>query len=135
MTTAQHLLTGRAGEDAAAALLQSKGLILLVRNWRQGSLELDIVAEEGDTLIFVEVKTRAADGLQRPHEALTAAKRSLLTRAATRYLMEHNLWHRPCRFDLVSVVVRGRETVAEHIPNAFDLTPALDRRHAAWQPW
>ena len=135
MALTQRQLTGRAGEDAAAALLQAKGLRLLARNWRRGSLELDIVAEEGDTLIFAEVKTRAADGLQRPHEALTAAKRSVLAKAAARYLTEHDLWRRPCRFDLVSVVVRGRETVAEHIPDAFDLTPALDRRHAAWQPW
>ncbi len=135
MTASPRQITGQAGEDAAAALLRSKGLRLVARNWRRGSLELDIVAEEGDTLVFVEVKTRAADGLQRPHEALTPAKRSALVKAATRYLTEHDLWHRACRFDLVSVIVRAQQTVAEHIPNAFDLTTALDSRHAAWQPW
>ncbi len=135
MTASPRQITGQAGEDAAAALLQSKGLRLVARNWRQGSFELDIVAEEGDTLVFIEVKTRAANGLQHPHEALTPAKRAALAKAATLYLAEHDLWHRTCRFDLVSVIVQAQKTVAEHIPNAFDLTSALDSRHAAWQPW
>lgn len=49
---------GRAGEDAAATLLHSHGMCILARNWRSGPLELDLVCREGDTLVFVEVKTR-----------------------------------------------------------------------------
>ncbi|MBR6624776.1 MAG: YraN family protein, partial [Mailhella sp.] len=61
--------TGAEGEDAAAAHLCRLGWKILDRNWRSRHLELDIVAEERDTVVFVEVKTRAEGGLQSPFEA------------------------------------------------------------------
>lgn len=135
MTPNKRQQTGVVGEDAAAKLLAGKGMRIIARNWRHRSLELDIVAEEGDTLVFVEVKTRAATGRQQPHEALTPAKRTALTKAAAHYLGEHDLWHRPCRFDLVSVFMHANTPVAEHIPHAFELSLPAHRRDTAWQPW
>ena len=126
---------GHAGEDAAAALLSSKGLHVIARNWRWRRLEIDIVAEEGDTLIFVEVKTRSSTERGEPLQAVNAAKRSALIRAATAYLSRYNLWHKPCRFDLVSIVMQDDKPDAEHIAHAFDLSQFMGRRNAPWQPW
>jgi putative endonuclease len=126
-----HLDLGRQGEDAAERLLQDKGLRVLERNLRLGRLELDLVCEDGDTLVFVEVKTRAEGSLATPAEGLTAQKRSRLLRAAQAYLSRHDLWHRPCRLDLVAVLFRaGRLHHIEHTPDAFQ----ADTAHG-WQPW
>lgn len=128
---AGHLDLGRDGEDAAAALLAGKGLRILERNLRLGRLELDLVCEDADTLVFVEVKTRAEGSLAAPSDGLTGQKRSRLVRAAQAYLSRHDFWHRPCRFDLVSVHFRsGMVARIEHIPDAFSgHTPG------GWQPW
>lgn len=133
--TAPHLLVGRAGEDAAAELLRKKGLKILERNWRKGRLELDIVCADGTTLVFVEVKTRQAEGMSDPADALTPAKRRVLTRAAQAWLAAHNAWRRPCRFDVVCVRKRGLALSAEHYRHAFDFSPTLGGGHTAWQPW
>ncbi|MGJ3521588.1 YraN family protein [Nitratidesulfovibrio sp. D1] len=126
---------GARGEEAAARLLAKRGLRVLARNWRHGGLELDIVCDDRGTLVFVEVKTRAASGPARPDEALTPAKRGKLVRAARQYLAAHDAWDRPCRFDLVCVVHDGATLTLEHYPHAFDLTASLGGGDAAWQPW
>jgi len=126
-----HLDLGRQGEDAAERLLLDKGLRVLERNLRLGRLELDLVCEDGDTLVFVEVKTRAEGSLATPADGLTKQKRSRLLRAAQAYLSRHDLWHRPCRLDLVAVLFRaGRLEHIEHTPDAFQ----ADASHG-WQPW
>ena len=126
---ARHLEIGRQGEDAAAALLEAKGLSLLARNLRLDRLELDLVCQDGDTLVFVEVKTRAEGSLATPAEGLTTQKRSRLLRAAKLYLSRHDAWERPCRFDLVSVLVRaGRVHAVEHSENVLS-------GEGGWQPW
>ena len=126
---------GARGEEAAAQLLAQRGLRVLARNWRHGGLELDIVCDDRGTLVFVEVKTRAANGPARPDEALTPAKRGKLVRAARHYLAAHDAWDRPCRFDLVCVVHDGATLTLEHYPHAFDLTASLGGGDPAWQPW
>lgn len=131
--------TGRSGEDAAAFLLQKLGWDVLDRNWRSGHLELDLVCQEGDTVIFVEVKTRARGGMLSPAEALTAAKKERLLRAAQRWLGAHDAWNKPCRFDLVCVIAQGDKYQTELIRDviAFGESPGhvVGRRNAAWQPW
>lgn len=132
--------TGAEGEDAAAASLSRMGWRILARNWRSGHLELDIVAEEQDTLVFVEVKTRAEGGLQRPHEALTPTKKKRLCRAAEAWLEAHGAWSRSCRFDLVCVTSRNGTYHTELIRNVIeygDQSPrhSLGRRDTSWQPW
>ena len=132
--------TGAEGEEAAAEHLRRLGWKILDRNWRSRQLELDIVAEEKGTLVFVEVKTRAEGGLQSPFEALTPTKKERLCRAAEAWLEAHDAWGRPCRFDLVCVTSRAGTYQTELIRNVIEYgeqSPrnALGRRDSSWQPW
>ena len=111
--TAPHLRTGREGEDAAARAAQARGWKILDRNWRAGHLELDMVCEDGDELVFLEVKTRSENSLSSPLEALTREKRRRLIRAAQAWLSAHDAWERPCRFDLACVTA-GKSGTTEH---------------------
>lgn len=147
-STPRHIALGRSGEEAAARHLERLGWALLDRNWRpQGparGLELDIVARHGDTLVFVEVKTRAtATGTAaRPalavpvHAALTAPKRARLARAASRYLTLKQAWHIPCRFDLICIEYDpdGRQSL-EHFTDVIETGHLVDSSHTSWQPW
>lgn len=130
---------GREGEEAAARLLAGKGFVILVRNWRQGRLELDLVCRDGGTLVFVEVKSRRGDSVARPEDAMTPRKRRTLVRAARAWLAAAEAWSSPCRFDVVTVTACGPNSLhLEHIPHAFaldDAGAAVDRGHAPWQPW
>lgn len=126
---AAHLALGARGEELAVAFLKKRKLAILERNWRPSGgaaslsaglrgLELDIVAREGDTLVFVEVKTRSASasgpgpgpgqGGEAPFNPLSvysAAKRARLQKAVSLYLSEKQAWELPCRVDLVCVEV------------------------------
>lgn len=126
---------GRMGEEAAARHLRAQGLRVLHRNWRRGRLELDIVCVEGDTVVFVEVKTRDAKGLASPADALTPRKRDACVRAARAWLAAHDAWERPCRFDVVGVFCDGPNYTLEHYRHAFDLSASLGGGDAPWQPW
>ena len=96
---------GRFGEQLAADRLAADGLVLLERNWRCADGELDIVAVDGDCLVFVEVKTRSSLVLGDPAEAVSPAKAARLRRLALRWLAEHPDRHwSEIRFDVVSVV-------------------------------
>jgi len=133
---ARHLDIGRIGEDAAAELLAGKGLRVLARNVVLGRLELDLVCEDGDTLVFVEVKTRAEGSLGTPSDGMTRQKRARLLRAAQRYLSANDMWSRPCRFDLVSVFFRaGKVAAADHVEDAFRADETPGARTSGWQPW
>ncbi|KAB1441738.1 YraN family protein [Pseudodesulfovibrio senegalensis] len=110
---------GRMGEDAAARYLRSEGYRVLERNWRSGRLELDLVCRHGDTLVFVEVKTRGAGSRGTPADGLDRTKMRNLVRAAHLYLAEHECWDEPCRFDLVAVLETGDGLELDHVPDAF----------------
>lgn len=125
---------GARGEAAAARLLAASGYRILDRNWRWGRLELDLVCEDGDEIVFVEVKTRTAGTLTSPADGMGAGKRRTLIRAARCWLAAHRAWERACRFDVVCVIA-GQELSLEHHANAFDLADSLACGHAAWQPW
>lgn len=130
--------TGRAGEEAAARFLQGLGWRILDRNWRHGPLELDLVCREGDAIVFVEVKTRAAAGPASPADAFTPAKRDRVVRAARAWLAAHDAWALPCRFDLVGVTADGGHYHTELTRHVIELGTAghpVGGRHAPWQPW
>ncbi|MDR3361539.1 MAG: YraN family protein [Desulfovibrio sp.] len=131
----EHILLGKQGEDAAMDLLEQSGFRVLARNWRKGRLELDLVCKDADTIVFVEVKTRLAEGMSTPADAITPAKQRMVTRAAQAWIAANNAWQHPCRFDVVCVLHNGKTFCAEHYRNAFDFSPALGRGNAAWQPW
>lgn len=116
---APHLVTGQRGERQAETFLKKAGLKIIARNVRVGRDELDLIVRDGDTLIFVEVKTRASEVFGRPASAVNAAKRRKLSRAAIRFLKKRKLRPPTIRFDIVEVI--GDEPQIRHIPNAFSL--------------
>lgn len=111
---------GAHGERIAAAFLTDRGLRVLDRNWRCRDGELDIVARDGDALVFCEVKTRRAVGFGHPVEAVGYVKQRRLRTLAQRWLAAHDEHARELRFDVVGVLVRGEgPALVTHLPAAF----------------
>lgn len=94
---------GAAGERLAAQALTARGYRILTSNWRCPAGELDLIAEDGAELVFVEVKTRRGTATGAPEEAITRPKRRRLLAAAQTYLAERGAEHHPYRFDVVAV--------------------------------
>ena len=110
----------RAGEEAAADYLTSKGFSVLHRNIRFPEGELDIVAKWGKTLVFVEVKTRDTEKYGMPSQFVQDDKQRRQVAVASRFISLCRLWKVPMRFDVISVVLPLGETIRiEHIENAF----------------
>ena len=121
---AAHLALGRRGEDAAVRLLLAKGYSILARNWRVRSGELDIVARDGRTIVFVEVKTLRREGYYRPGDNLSPRQMRRNYRAALFYFRVIGRPSLPGRFDLVEVVA-GLRTV-RRIRHRRDYLPPLE---------
>ncbi len=110
--------TGRQGEDLAATYLANKGYKILRRNWFCPTGELDLIAEDGNTLVFVEVRTRRGDRFGSAEESVTPAKQARLIELAQTYLQEAAVPPQPWRIDVVAVQLeRGLPTI-RHIENA-----------------
>lgn len=113
---------GGSGEDIAAVFLQRLGYVILTRNYRRRFGEIDIVAEEGDILVFVEVKTRSSAAFGSPLEAVDSRKQRRMARAALDYLSRSKQHGRQARFDVVAVLLQPQGSPRiEHIRNAFDI--------------
>lgn len=111
---------GAHGERIAAAFLTDAGLRVLDRNWRCRDGELDIVARDGDALVFCEVKTRRGTGYGQPVEAVGRAKQRRLRTLAQRWLAAHDEHAPELRFDVVGVLVRpARPALVTHLRAAF----------------
>ena len=111
---------GAHGERIAAAYLTDSGLRVLDRNWRCRDGELDIVARDGDALVFCEVKTRRAVGFGHPVEAVAYVKQRRLRVLAQRWLAAHDEHAHELRFDVVGVLVRtDRPALVTHLRAAF----------------
>jgi len=114
---------GSGGERLAASWLEARGYRILGANWRCPYGEVDVIAEQGDELVFVEVKTRRGEAMGTPEEAVTPAKQRRLVATAQTYLMEHGLEDRPYRIDVVAVQLApsGRLLDVRHHPSAVTL--------------
>jgi putative endonuclease len=112
---------GKYGEDLAAQHLTAAGMQVLARNWRCREGELDIVALDGDALVFVEVKARSSNAFGEPAEAVGRVKARRIHVLACRWLAEHRPAGSPeLRFDVVSVVRRrGCAPEVVHLRGAF----------------
>jgi putative endonuclease len=112
---------GRRGEELAARHLQQIGMQIIDRNVRLSDGEIDLVAREGDELIFVEVKTRIGDLETAPDVAVTASKLERLGRLAEAYVAREATPEQPWRVDVVAVVVErsGRIVQIDHLPGAY----------------
>lgn len=111
---------GARGEEVAARFLQRNGYRILERNWTCFAGEADIIAIDGDTLTFIEVKTRRGTRKGFPAEAVVAAKREKYERIALAYVSDHDLGEVVVRFDVVSIVVLpGQRAFVRHHLGAF----------------
>ena len=113
-----HNKLGQEGEKIAAQYLKSKGYIIHHTNWRISHLEIDIIAEHNDELIFVEVKTRSSNEFGEPEEAVDYQKEKDLIRLANTYLENLQL-EVFSRFDIIAIILNDSETSLTHFEDAF----------------
>lgn len=107
---------GRSGEDLAAGYLERGGMAVVARNWRCRDGEVDIIARDGPTLVFCEVKTRRGVGFGTPLGAITARKHSRLRRLVALYLAEVGGHAGPVRIDAVGILWGpGDQPAVEHV--------------------
>jgi putative endonuclease len=111
---------GRAGEDLACAHLRRLGFEILERNYRCRAGEIDVVARDGETWVFVEVKERGTSSHGAAVEAVTPAKRRRVVRAARLWAAAHGASESPVRFDVVAIDGAGDEARIRHERGAFD---------------
>jgi putative endonuclease len=112
---------GSKGEDLAIQFLKKKGYRIIDRNYKTSVGEIDIIARDGNTIVFVEVKTRTDDSFGYPFEAVNKKKRQKLKNLALLYL-KRQVKESPVRFDVLSIFYAdGREREIEHIKDAFEV--------------
>ena len=112
---------GKLGENLACTALTQRGYAIISTRYRTKVGEIDIVARDGDTLVFVEVKARAGDEFGGAAAAVTAWKQRKVALMAMDYLARHRLDDQPCRFDVVTVdIADGQPPRIEVYRNAFD---------------
>jgi putative endonuclease len=114
----QRKQTGRRGEEIAASHLASKGYKIIDRNWRCPGGELDIVAENSHTLVFVEVRTRQGHRFGLAEESITPSKQARLIELAQTYLQERSAHDQSWRIDVVAVQLGAGLPQVNHIENA-----------------
>ena len=114
---------GDRGEAIAAAFLEGKGYEIVARNFRWRLGELDIVARQGDLLVFVEVKSQYRGGFGPPETWVTPKKQRRVSLAARRFLQVNEIEDVDCRFDVIAVTFGGKEPQVRHIENAFWTDP------------
>ena len=119
--TIERQQLGIVGEELAARELVSRGYAILERRYRTRYGEIDIVAEDGETLVFVEVRARATGEFGRAAETVDDRKKRKVTAMAVEYLARHRVTNRPCRFDVVAVddALSGFPEISIY-PSAFD---------------
>ena len=114
------LSLGHRGEARAARYLKGLGYRIIRRNYKSPAGEVDIIARDAETIVFVEVKARKGHAFGSPIEAVDQRKRRRITGAAMFYMS--GLKEQPCaRFDLIGVMIRGWRAEVEHIIDAFGL--------------
>ncbi|MGZ5243744.1 MAG: YraN family protein [Bacteroidia bacterium] len=119
MKKPNNISTGAQGEEAAANYLIRKGYTILAKNYKADRCEIDIIALDKETLVFVEVKTRKSNAYGYPEEAVTPAKQRNMVRAAEVYI-EEKAWKNEIRFDIVSLIPHPQSIFSiHHICDAF----------------
>ena len=108
---------GRDGEKIAAEYLRNNGYRIVEKNYKNRFGEIDVIAKEGQTVVFVEVKTRKTSSYGTPSSAVDSKKQQRMGKAAVTYLTEKRLIHHPVRFDVVSIC----DGEIEVIRDAFEL--------------
>jgi putative endonuclease len=115
----KRLALGQRGEQMAARYLKRRGYLIIARNYHGAGAEVDLVALENSTLVFVEVKARIGTGAGTPQEAVDERKQEHIRRAAQSYTLRYHVESRPARFDVVAITGAGRKCHLEIIKDAF----------------
>jgi putative endonuclease len=102
---------GQIGEDKATKYLRKQGYKILRRNYRCPYGEIDIIAQDKDTIVFIEVKTRSNISYISPLLSITLHKQKQISKVALYYLIEEKIEHLPCRFDVISIVGEDIEII------------------------
>ncbi|MBG0860814.1 MAG: YraN family protein [Bacteroidales bacterium] len=109
---------GREGENRAVRYLEEAGYRILRRNWRSGRIEIDLIAENKEYVVFVEVKTRSENFVEAPGSAVNKEKQRSIIYAADNYV-KWNYIDKESRFDIITVIKKGGMYEIEHTENAF----------------
>ena len=112
---------GGFGEDLALKKIKRLGYKGIIRNYRCPLGEVDLIAKDGDCLVFVEIKTRKGKSIGYAKEAVNARKRRQLSKVALAYMKSNNCCDSKARVDVVAISIQGGKTEIEVIKNAFDL--------------
>jgi putative endonuclease len=110
---------GREGERLAAQFLEKQGLVIVERNFRTRCGEIDLIARDNKELVFIEVKTRSGPDFGTGLEAVDRRKCRQIVRVAQEYLLRHDAFNEPARFDVIAILL-GDHAHIDHIKNAFD---------------
>lgn len=121
MKDMRRIRTGKLGEDLAVAYLRKAGYRILAQNYRCLYGEVDIIAEDGDIIVFIEVKSRKSETFGDPQEAVGLEKQKKLSRISLHYLQQKHLETRNARFDVMAVKLAPEEARIDLIRNAFNL--------------
>lgn len=115
---AQHNILGERGEEIAKSYLINKGYIVYGTNWRFGKFEIDLIADDGEEIVFVEVKTRSNLNFGTPEEAVGPEKEAALLHAADVYLKNIDT-PVSVRFDIIAIEIQDKQVNLRHIIDAF----------------
>jgi putative endonuclease len=119
--TKERIALGSFGEDLASDRLQDCGYRIVTTNYRCSFGEIDIIARDGDVLVFVEIKTRKNRSLRAVKEAVNSRKQRQISKVALAYMKANNLWGTRARFDVVAIRLLGGKREIEIIKDAFEL--------------
>lgn len=115
---ADHNILGKEGEDLAVQFLKELGYEIVEENWQYKKFEIDVIAKDGNEMVFVEVKTRSTSFFGEPEEAVTNQKQKHLIEGADFYLNENEI-DLESRFDVISIVLNNNKPQIKHIKSAF----------------
>lgn len=119
MDAGSTYLKGTRGEQIALQYLRELGIEIVETNYRFGRGEIDIIAQDGDVLVFCEVKSRTGEQFGDPEYAITPKKQRKIRRVAEGYLFEREIKQQACRFDVVTIRWLSNKPVINYIRNAF----------------
>jgi len=115
---AEHNDIGNRGEDLAVAHLEAKGYTVLALNFRSGKNEVDVIAQQGDLIVFVEVKTRTSSFFGEPFHAVSRDKQRRTIAAANAYMEKHGVMLE-ARFDIISIIINQDRHRIDHLEEAY----------------
>jgi putative endonuclease len=116
-----RLALGRRGEAVAEAFLRARGYRIVARNYRCRAGEIDLVALDGPTVVFVEVRSRRGDRMGTPLESVVGRKQAQVARVAQHFSAAHGWVDRDARFDVVGIRFDVEPPAVEHVRSAFEV--------------